>query len=182
MIQLFIGTAQAADAQAGGGGGTFPPFDPTWYASTVFWLIVTFGIVYYLMAKVALPRVEGILEDRAARIDGDLKAAGDLQEKARTAGEAYEKLLADAKANAQVIGQKAKDEANAEADARRKVVEAEVAKKIATSEASIASARSKAMGNVDTIASDAAAEIVKRISGISPKADEVKKAVSGARA
>jgi F-type H+-transporting ATPase subunit b len=181
MMSLFIGTALAADAPKPAGETAFPPFDPTYYASTIFWLLITFGIVYYLMSKVALPRVGSILEDRAARIDGDLSAAAALQDKAKTAGEAYEKLLSDARANAQGIGQKAKDEANADADTRRKAVEAEMSAKVAASEASIAAARGKAMGNVDSIAADAAAEIVKRISGIAPKADELKKAVSASQ-
>jgi F-type H+-transporting ATPase subunit b len=181
MMSLFIGTALAADAPKADGDTTFPPFDPTYYASTVFWLLVTFGIVYYLMSKVALPRVEGILAEREGVIDGDLKAAATMQEKAKAAGEAYEKLLSDAKANAQGIGQKAKDEANAEADTRRKAVEAEMAQKVAASEASIAEARTKAMGSVDGIAADAAAEIVKRISGVAPAAAELKSAVGAAR-
>lgn len=181
MMSLFIGTALAADAPKADGDAAFPPFDPTYYASTIFWLLVTFGIVYYLMSKVALPRVSGILEDRAARIDGDLAAAAAMQDKAKSAGEAYEKLLADARANAQGIGQKAKDEANVEADARRKAVEAEMSSKIAASEASIAKARATAMGNVDGIAADAAMEIVKRISGIAPKADDLKQAIASAR-
>jgi F-type H+-transporting ATPase subunit b len=181
MLSLFIGTALAADAPKPAGETAFPPFDPTFYASTVFWLLITFGIVYYLMSKVALPRISGILEDRAAKIDGDLAAATAMQDKAKASAEAYEKLLADAKANAQTIGQKAKDGAAAEADARRKTVEADMVAKVTAAEASIATARGKAMGNVDGIAADAAAEIVKRISGIAPKADDLKKAVSAAR-
>jgi F-type H+-transporting ATPase subunit b len=181
MMSLFIGTAHAAEAPKAAGDAAFPPFDPTFYASTIFWLLVTFGIVYYLMSKVALPRVSGILEDRAAKIDGDLAAAAAMQEKAKAAGEAYEKLLADARANAQGIGQKAKDEAAADADARRKTVEADMAAKVASSEASIAAALGKAMGNVDGIAADAAAEIVKRISGVAAKADDLKTAVAAAR-
>jgi F-type H+-transporting ATPase subunit b len=181
MIQLLIGTAYAADAPTAAGDGSFPPFDPTWYASTIFWLLVVFGIVYYLMSKIALPRVESILETRAAKIDGDLSAASLMQDKAKAAGEAYEKLLADARANAQGIGQKAKDEAARDADTRRKAVEAEVAAKVAVSETSIADARGKAMANVDGIAAGAAAEIVRRISGVAPSADELKSAVGAAR-
>jgi F-type H+-transporting ATPase subunit b len=182
MINLLIGAAHAADAPGAAGGGVFPPFDTAWYASTVFWLLITFGLVYWLMATKALPRVEGILAEREGKIDGDLKAAATMQEKAKAAGEAYEKLIADAKANAQGIGQKAKDEANAAADARRKAVEADMAKKVAASEASIATARTTAMGAVDGIAADAAAEIVKRISGVAPGAADLKSAVGAARA
>jgi F-type H+-transporting ATPase subunit b len=181
MIQLLIGTAYAADAPKADGQGTFPPFDPTWYASTVFWLLVTFGIVYYLMSKIALPRVSGILATREGKIDGDLKAAAAMQEKAKAAGEAYEKLLADAKAGAQATAQKAKDAAATVAETKRKSVEAETAAKIAKSEAGIMTARDKAMTNVAGIAADTAADIVRRITGIAPKADELKRAVASAQ-
>jgi F-type H+-transporting ATPase subunit b len=175
MMSFIIGTAHAADAA---GGGSFPPFDPTWYASTIFWLLIAFGGLYYLMSKIAVPRLSGILEDRANRIDSDLSAAAAMQDKARSAGEAYEKLLADARANAQAIGQKAKDEASAAADARRKDVEAQMAARIAASEASIAGARAKAMGNVAGIAAEVASDIVARVSGVAPGADDVKKAIA----
>jgi F-type H+-transporting ATPase subunit b len=181
MIQLLIGTAYAADAPKAAGEGTFPPFDPTWYASTVFWLLVTFGIVYYLMSKVALPRVAEILETREGKIDGDLKAAAAMQEKAKAAGEAYEKLLADARSGAQATAQKARDAANAVAEDKRKAIEAETAQKMAKAEAGIATARDKAMTNVAGIAADTAADIVKRITGVAPRADELKRAVSGVR-
>lgn len=182
MSFSFIGAAQAAGADAAKkADGVFPPFDTSTFAGQLFWLAVTFGLLYYLMSKVALPRVAGILEDRSARIDGDLAAASAMQDKAKAAGESYEKLLAEAKSNAQGIGQKAKDDANAAMEQRRKAVEAEMATKLAASEADINAARDKAMTNVAEIAGDAAMEIVKRISGVSPKADIVAKAVQAAR-
>jgi F-type H+-transporting ATPase subunit b len=178
MIFSLIGTAHAADAVKAKGGSAFPPFDMSTFPGQIFWLVLIFGALYFLMSKVALPRVSEILETRAAKIDGDLAAAAAMQEKARLAGEAYEKLLADAKANAQSIGQKAKDEATAAADQQRKVVEADTQQKIAASEASIAKARDTAMGNVASIAADAATDIIKRIAGVAPKADDVKRAVA----
>jgi F-type H+-transporting ATPase subunit b len=182
MMSLFISSALAAGAaDAAGGGSSFPPFDVVNFPGQIAWLTVTFGALYLLMSRVALPRMSGIMEARAARIDGDLKAATIMQEKARASGEAYEKLLADAKANAQATGQKAKDEASAASAERRKVVEAEMSAKVATAEAGIASVRDKALGNVASIAVDAATDIVKRITKISPSADVVKKAVASVR-
>jgi F-type H+-transporting ATPase subunit b len=181
MISLFIGAAHAAGAEAASDDVAFPPFNASTFAGQIFWLVIAFAVLYYLMSKVALPRIAATLQGRAAKIDGDLKAAANLQDKAKAAGEAYEKLLADAKANAQGIGQKAKDDAAVEADGKRRAVEADMARKVAASEASIATARGKAMGNVDAIAADTAAEIVKRITGVAPRADELKGAVSAAR-
>jgi F-type H+-transporting ATPase subunit b len=181
MIFSLIGTAHAADAVKAESGGAFPPFDATTFPSQIFWLVLTFGALYFLMSKVALPRVAEILETRESKIDGDLKVAAALQEKAKAAGEAYEKLLSDAKTNAQGIGQKAKDAAIAAADEQRKSVEAETAAKIAQSESRIMASRDKAMGNVASIASDTATDIVKRISGITPSADALKRALSSSK-
>ena len=181
MLSFLVGAAHAADAQKAGGGGAFPPFDATTFPGQIFWLVLTFGVLYYLMSKIALPRVTQILETREAKIDGDLRAASALQEKARTAGEAYEKLLADARSNAQSMGQKAKDAAAATADEKRKAVELDTAQKIAAAEISIAAARNTAMSNVTSIATDTALEIVKRITGVAPKADDLKRAVAAAQ-
>ena len=178
MIFSLIGTAHAADAAKAKSGSAFPPFDASTFPGQIFWLVLTFGILYYLMSKVALPRVAEILETRESKIDGDLKAAAMMQDKARIAGEAYEKLLSDAKTNAQGIGQQAKDAANATADQQRKAVEADTAKTVAASEARITAARDQAMTNVSGIAADAAADIVKRISGVAPKADELKRVIA----
>ena len=178
MNLFLIGTAQAAEGAKAPGGSAFPPFDPTSFPGQIFWLVLIFGTLYYMMSKIALPRISEIIETRESKIDGDLKTAALMQEKARLAGEAYEKLLADAKSNAQSIGQKAKDLANTTADTQRKTIEAETAGRIAKSEAQIVATRDKAMTNVAGIATDTASEIVKRISGVAPKADELKTAMA----
>jgi F-type H+-transporting ATPase subunit b len=179
MLSLLIGSAQAAEPAHGEGGSSFPPFDPTHFPSTIFWLAVTFGALYWLMSRIALPRVAEILETREAKIAGDLKSAAMMQEKARSAGDAYEKLLADARAGAQATAQQARDAANAAAEQKRKAVEAETQQKIAASETEIAAARDQAMTNVAAIAADAAAAIVARITGAEPNADDVRRAVAG---
>ena len=57
----------------------FPPFDSTTFASQLLWFAITFALLYYLMAKVALPRIAGILEDRRDRIASDLDLAERLK-------------------------------------------------------------------------------------------------------
>lgn len=180
MLSLLIGTAQAAEP-APGGGSAFPPFDATHFPGTIFWLGITFGALYWLMSRIALPRVAEILETRESKIEGDLKAASTLQDKARAAGESYERLLADARAGAQITAQQARDAANSAADLKRKAVEVETQEKIATSEAAIAAARDQAMTNVAGIAVDAAAAIVARITGVAPSSDDLGRAVASAQ-
>ncbi|QCI79900.1 hypothetical protein E6W36_11475 [Hankyongella ginsenosidimutans] len=54
------------------------------YASQFFWMAITFGLLYFGIARAMLPKVGKLVDDRAARIAGDLSAA----EAARAAAQA----------------------------------------------------------------------------------------------
>ncbi len=171
-------THEAASAAGEHGGSSFPPFDPTTFAPTLFWLFVTFALLYWLMSSIALPRIAGVIEDRNARITRDVDIASALQKKAEDAGTAYETALTKAKSNAAVIGQQSKDEAVKNAAVSRAQVEADMSVKIADAETKIAATKSAAMNNVSAIASDSVAAIVTKLTGITPTADAVAKAVA----
>ena len=155
----------------GHGSPAFPPFDPSHFPSQILWLAITFGLFYLFLKKVVLPRIGGILEVRSDRIAQDLEQAARMKGEADAAVAAYEQELAEAKTNANAIGQKARDGARADADAERKRVEAELEQKLQAAEANIASIKAKAMGEVGGIAEDTAAEIVRSLVGSADKAD-----------
>ncbi len=181
MLSFLISSAMAAEGHdVTHEGAAFPPFDASTFASQLFWLAVTFGLLYWLMSRVALPRMAGILGTRASKIANDLDQAAAMQAKAQEAGVAYEQALAKAKASAQQIGQKAKDEANAAAAERRKVVEADMASKVAAAETQIVATKTSAMANVSAIAADAASAIVERLTGKVPSASDLKVALDTA--
>lgn len=179
---MFVTAALAASTEAAQeGGGAFPPFDTSSYASQLFWLAITFGFFYWFIAKVISPRIGEILETRQDRIAGDLDMARDLQEKADEAHAAYEQELAQARTTAGEIGQKARDKAKAEAEAERQKVEAELASKLDEAESRIASIREKAMAEVGSIATDTTAAIVDQLVGTSVTKAELTKAVGAVR-
>lgn len=167
------GAAQAHTEAAGGhGGGVFPPFDSTTYPSQILWLAITFGLFYLFLKNVVLPRVGGTLEVRRDRIAGDLDQAARMKSEADAAVAAYEQELAQAKGKANSIGQEARDAAKAEAEGKRKEVEAGLEQKLAAAEARIATIKANAMKEVGTIAEDTAQAIVQALgAGKVEKAD-----------
>ncbi|PLP57754.1 ATP F0F1 synthase subunit B' [Mesorhizobium loti] len=167
-------------AEGGHGGGTFPPFNPATFSSQIFWLIITFGLFYLFLKKVVMPRLGGILEVRSNRIAQDLDQAAKLKSEADAAVAAYEQELAEAKANANTIGQKARDEAKAEAEVARKGVEAGLEKKLVEAEERITAIKTSAMKDVGSIAETTASAILESLVGKSDKA-EVVAAVKAAR-
>lgn len=162
--------------------GPFPPFDPATFAPQLVWLALIFGALYLLMSRVALPRVENILESRRSRIAGDLDDAAEMQQKAQAAGAAYEKTLADAKAKAQGMAQQMRDQLAAESAAKRKTLEEALNAKLADAERAIGATKSQAMTHVAEIATTAAAEIVAQITGKPADQQKIAQAIAAVKA
>jgi F-type H+-transporting ATPase subunit b len=161
-------------------GRGFPPFDAQTFASQLFWLVLTFAALYFLMSRVALPRIGAILEDRRRRIDDDLAQAQRLKGESDAAIAAHEKALVEARTRAQGLAAETRERAAAAAAARRKEVDAGLNARIAEAEKTIAGTRSAAMANVRGIAAEAAAAIVERLTGMLPAKSEIADAVGKA--
>jgi F-type H+-transporting ATPase subunit b len=160
--------------------GGFPPFNAHTFPSQLFWLVITFVLLYALMAKWALPRVGKVIDNRQKLIEGDLAEAGRLKQQSDEAVAAYEKALAEARARAQSIANETREKQHAEAEAARKAIEGELNVKLAEAEKSIAATKQAAMGNVRSIAEDAARAIVERLIGAAPSEKAVADAVTDA--
>lgn len=182
------GTGELANAvhgehgAEGDHGGGFPPFNPTHFASQLFWLALTFAALYFLMSRVTLPRIGRILEERHDRIADDLEEAAKHKADSEAAQAAYEKALAEARAKANSIAGETRNRLSAEQDTNRKSLEADLASKLASAEERIASTKTEALTHVKGIAVDATGAIVSTLIGTSPAQHEVEQAVDGALA
>lgn len=156
----------------------FPPFETTYFPSQLLWLAISFGLFWYLMAKVVLPRIGEILETRRDQIARDLEAAQKLKDETDAAIAGYEQALASARGKAQSIASETRAELARETDARRVAAEADLATKLAAAETRIAGIKTKALAEVGTIAADTAEAIVERLAGGAASKDEIAKAVS----
>jgi F-type H+-transporting ATPase subunit b len=165
-------------AAEGGHEGAFPPMDTSTFPSQIFWLVIFFGLLYLLMSRVALPRLEAILEKRAIRIEGDLARAQALKDETESAVAAYEKALADARTKAQAIALETRTRMAAEMDAERASLEKTLSAKLADAEAVIAKSKAKAMADVGEVAADAAADIVAELTGSKVTKAAVSKAIA----
>jgi F-type H+-transporting ATPase subunit b len=171
--------ANASDLATGP--AVFPPFESSTFLSQIIWLAIVFGLLYWMMSRIALPRVGSILENRRNRIEGDLADASRMQQQATAAGAAYEQKLADAKANAQALAQKTHEDLLAADEGRRHALEAELNAKMAAAESQIAETKTRAMGSVEGIARDAAAAIVEHLTGKPADPQAVETALSTAK-
>jgi F-type H+-transporting ATPase subunit b len=135
------------------------------FASQLFWLVVTFGLVYLVIGRGMFPKIEATVSARDKQIAGDLAAA----EAARAAAEEIEEAnRARAEANraeALKVTQAAKDAAAREAEQKVKAADAQTETRVAAAEARIREATSAAMGDIENVAAEAAQEMVARLTG-----------------
>ena len=156
----------------------FPPFDPAHFASQILWFALAFAVLYFLMSRMALPQIGSILEKRKARIEGDLKEAERLKGETEKAIGAYEKALAEAKANAHTIAEETRASIKADLDGKRKVVEDDLSKKIVEAEARINANKNEALGRVNEIAAETTEAVVRQLTG-DANAGDISAAVAG---
>lgn len=165
------------DAATGHGGehhsGGLPQLNPASYASQIFWTFVTFGLLLWLMSKVALPRVGEVLEARQEKIANDLDKAGALKAEAEAVMQAYEKAITEARANAHKVIADSVAAADAEGARRNSELAADLAQRARAAEERIQAAQQAALGNVRTVSTEAAQAAVERLVGVSLGADMV---------
>jgi len=162
--------------------GAFPPFAPETYASQLLWFAIAFGLLYYVMSRIALPRVAAVMESRSQRIAADLAEAEKLRVESEAAGAAYEKSLNDARTKAKAIAQEMRDALTAESEAKRKSLEGELHQRLGAAETAISSRTQDAMASVRGIAGDTATAIVERLTGQAPDRRAVEAALDRALA
>ena len=172
------GATTEAEALVEGHAKVFPPFDTETYASQLVWLALTFGIFYWLMTKVVLPRLANIIETRRDRIANDLEEAERFKSKTDEAISSYEKALADARSNAMTIAATAREEAKQALDAEKAETDKALNAKIAEAEARISEMKASALSDVDSIAAEVTQSIVAKLIDEKITKTDAKKIVS----
>jgi F-type H+-transporting ATPase subunit b len=133
------------------------------FAPQLFWLALSFIALYFIMARAALPRIANVLEERAGRIAADLAAAAQLREQTQQAIADYEKALADARAGAQQIARKAREDISADIGRERSAVDNQIAEKMADAEKSVKTFKESAFQHIEEIATETADALIARL-------------------
>lgn len=151
-----------ADAASAPG---MPQLDFSTFPNQIFWLVITLLAIYFLLSRIALPRIGSVLAERQGTITNDLAAAEELKLAAQDAEDAYNQALANARTEAQKIAADTKAAIQADLDKAIEKADAEIAAKTAESEAAISEIRASAMESVKDVATDTADALVTALGG-----------------
>lgn len=152
------------------------------YSSQIFWMLVFFGLVFFVIGRGMVPRVMDTISSRDKTIADDLAAAQAARDQADREEEAWRIRENENRASAQAIISEAKAAAAAKSEKKLAAAQKRIDKKLADAEERIDSARGQAMTQVEAVAADAAQDIVSRLTGAKVTAAKAKSAVKEAMA
>ena len=141
-------------------------------------LVITLVIIYFVLSKIALPRIASVLSDRQMTISNDIARAEDLKQSAIEAENAYNLALSEARAEAQMIIDEAKAEIKQELLEATEKADVEISKRAAESEKAILEMRKGALKAVEEVANDTAQAILAKVMPSLNDEKTIKKAVS----
>ena len=147
------------------------------FAPQIVWLVITFISLYFVMARMALPRIAEVIEERRDRIQRDLDKAEHLKEETEQAIASYEAALAEARAKAHGLAQVTRDKLHAEIEYDRGKMDEEIAKSMAAAEYRIESSKKEALEHVNEVACDTAAALVEKLIGLTQDKADIKNAI-----
>jgi len=154
-----------------------PQLDFSTFPNQIFWLVVSIVILYYILSRVALPRIGSVLAERAGTITNDIAAAETYKVQAAEAEAAYHKALDDARAAASKVIAENRAAIQAELNLAIAKADAEISARASESEVRIKEIRDSAAEAVTEVAKEAAKDIVQAF-GIKADARSVTAAVN----
>ena len=152
------------------------------FSSQAFWLLVFFGISFFVVGRGMVPKVSGTMERRSKQIADDIAAAQAARDQADQEEEAWRVRENENRARAQALIAEAKAEAAAKSEKKIAAAQKRLDKKLEEADQELAAARAQARGEIEAVATDAAQDIVARIAGITVTKPAAGKAVKEAMA
>ncbi len=150
------------------------------FASQIFWVLIFFGLVFFVIGKGMVPKVMATVEARDKQIADDLAAAEAARHAADAQEEAWRIQASKQRAEAQALIAQAKADAAKASEVRLSAAGARIDAHVTEAEGRIAQAREGALGEIEAVASEAASDIVSRLAGITVDPSAARAAVKEA--
>lgn len=154
-----------------------PQLDVSTFASQIFWLVVTFFMLYVIMAQICLPRIRQVLQDRQGKISGELEMAEQMKKEAEASKADYTSLLESAQQKAGEVIAQAEAKVAEELRQRHEALDATLAKRFSEAETRIQATKQEVLEAMKPVAFDFANTVLKDLIKVDVPADKIKKSI-----
>ena len=162
IIITFLLTNLVESAESSG----MPQLNTKFWFSQIFWLILTFGILFVVLSKLILPKISKNLEIRKSQILENIETAEKQRQESENKIKEYEKIVLESKIEAKNYFNKAREKVLKDIDKKRKVLEINVNEEISKVEKEIAELKNKSSETINKIAIETSSDIVRELIGI----------------
>ena len=157
----FLFSMEAFSAESGG----MPQLNPEFWISQIFWLTLTFGILYLVLSKLILPKISANLESRKSQILENIEAAEKQREDSETKLKDYGEIISKSRLDAKTIFNQAREKALKDINAKREVLDKQIDDEIVKAEQEIKILRESAPDKINKIAIETSSELVQKLIG-----------------
>ena len=145
--------------------GGMPQLNPEFWISQIFWLIITFGILFIVLTKVILPKISDNLETRKSQILENIETADKQKEESQKKIDEYEKIILDSKLKAQSYFNEAREKILDDINKKRAALEKDLDEEIDEVEKELSDLKNKSGEKINKIAAETSAELIKELIG-----------------
>ena len=145
--------------------GGMPQLNPEFWVSQIFWLILTFGILYIVLSKFILPKISGNLELRKSQIQENIEAAEKQREDSESKLKEYDEIILKSKIEAKNIFKNTRDKALKDINSKREILEKQIDEEIKKAEKEISVLKKTRPEKINKIAIETSSEILKSLIG-----------------
>ena len=145
--------------------GGMPQLNPEFWISQIFWLTITFGILYIILSKLILPKISLNLELRRSQIQDNIEAAEKQRENSEAKLKEFDDIIAKSKLKAKNIYQEARENTLREINVKRETLDKQIDEEIEKAEQEIEILKKSAPEKINKIAIESASELVKELIG-----------------
>ena len=169
----FIGFFTLLSGECFGAEGGMPQLNPDYWVSQIFWVILIFGMLYVILWRTILPKINENLENRKSQILTDLDNAQKFEDQSKEKLSDYNKILNQAKQEAKKILDATKTKVNRDIENKKNQFNLEIKKEIEKAEKEIKTLQLSSIKNINKIAIETSSEIVRKILGTEVNASSV---------
>ena len=165
VILLFVTCFACFNTVFAAESGGMPQLNPEFWISQIFWLIITFGILFIVLTKVILPKISDNLETRKSQILENIETADKQKEESQKKIDEYEKIILDSKLKAKSYFNKAREKILDDINKKRAVLEKDLDEEIGEVEKELSNLKNKSGEKINKIAAETSAELIKELIG-----------------
>ena len=165
VILLFVTCFACFSTVFAAESGGMPQLNPEFWISQIFWLIITFGILFIVLTKVILPKISNNLETRKSQILENIETADKQKVESQKKIDEYEKIILDSKLKAKSYFNEAREKILDDINKKRSALEKDLDEEISEVEKELSDLKQKSGEKINKIAAETSAELIKELIG-----------------